>query len=106
MSDRPEHLEPAADVPDGPAEADERPAERRRRWAPEASAETAAVLRLLAVRPWLVSGRDDEAIAAVRRNLPSVRDALSRLGWVFVVERDLVRLRKSPPVRRAAWAAD
>lgn len=79
---------------------------RRRRWAPEASTETAAALRLLAVRPWLASGRDDEGIAAVRRNLPAVRDALSRLGWVLVVERDLVRLRKSPPARLAAWAAD
>lgn len=108
MSDEAEHLEPALDAPEAPAEGAGRPTElgRRRRWAPEASAETAAVLRLLSVRPWLVSGRDDEAIAAVRRNLPGVREALSRLGWVLVVERDLVRLRKSPPVRRAAWAAD
>ncbi len=103
-----EHLDGAADGTDARAGDAERRAvlARRRRWAPEASAETAAVLRLLAVRPWLVSGRDDENIAAVRRNLPSVREALSRLGWVLVVERDLVRLRKSPPVRRAAWAAD
>ena len=81
----------------------ERP--RRKHWAPEANEETAAALRLLAVRPWLVAGRHDEAIAAIRRNLDAVRDALSRLGWVLVVERDLVRLRKSPPVRRAALAA-
>lgn len=78
---------------------------RRRHWAPEAGAETAAILRLLMARPWLVLGRDDETIAAVRRNLPAVRDALARLGWVLVVERDLVRLRKSPPVRRQAWTA-
>ncbi|UOY03713.1 TIGR02678 family protein [Blastococcus sp. PRF04-17] len=50
-------------------------------------------------------GRDDEAIAAIRRNLDAVRDALNRLGWVLVVERDLIRLRKSSPVRREAWAA-
>ncbi len=108
MSARPDQVDPTAEMPAAPAEGAEHPADlaRRRRWAPEASVETAAVLRLLTVRPWLVSGRDDEAIAAVRRNLPSVRDALSRLGWVLVVERDLVRLRKSPPVRRAAWAAD
>ncbi len=79
---------------------------QRKRWVPEASAETAAALRLLAVRPWLVAGRDDEGIAAVRRNLPAIREALARLGWVLVVERDLVRLRKSPPVRRDAWSAD
>src|SRR5712692_6580193 len=78
----------------------------RRAWAPEADGETAAALRLLAVRPWLVAGRDEEAIAAVRRNLPAVREAIARLGWVLVVERDLIRLRKSPPVRRSAWAAD
>lgn len=107
MTEQPEHLEATPDAQEDPSEGAERPERaRRRRWAPEASAETAAVLRLLAVRTWLVSGRDDEAIAAVRRNLPSVRDALSRLGWVLVVERDLVRLRKSPPARRAAWAAD
>ncbi|MHB8875062.1 MAG: TIGR02678 family protein [Myxococcaceae bacterium] len=91
----------------GPPELDENGSipNRRRHWAPEAGTETAAVLRLLAVRPWLVSGRDDESIAAVRRNLSAVRDGLARLGWVLVVERDLVRLRKSPPVRRGAWAA-
>ncbi len=79
---------------------------RRRRWSPEASEEAAAALRLLAVRPWLVAGRDDDGIAAVRRNLPAVRDALARLGWLLVVERDLVRLRKSPPVRRAGWSGE
>ncbi|MGR7027240.1 DUF2398 family protein [Geodermatophilus sp. URMC 62] len=80
------------------------PRRARRAWAPEADAETAAALRLLAVRPWLVAGRDDEAIAAVRRNLPAIRDVLDRLGWVLVAERGLVRLRKFPPVRRDAWA--
>jgi uncharacterized protein (TIGR02678 family) len=78
---------------------------RRRYWAPGADAEVAAVLRQLAVRPWLVAGRDDAAIAAVRRNSSAVREALSRLGWILVVERGLVRLRKSPPPRRHAWAA-
>ena len=86
------------------ADAGQRPRSRRA-WAPEADGETAAALRRLAVQPWLVSGRDDEAIAAVRRNLPTVLDAIARLGWVLVVERDLIRLRKSPPVRRSAWAA-
>jgi uncharacterized protein (TIGR02678 family) len=76
----------------------------RRAWSPEASSELAALLRLLAAQPWLVRGRHDEQIAAVRRNLPALRDVYARLGWVLVVERDLVRLRKSPPPRRAAWA--
>ena len=90
----------------GPSVADAGQGKRSRRaWAPEADGETAAVLRLLAVRPWLVAGRDDEAISAVRRNLPAVREAVARLGWVLVVERDLVRLRKSPPARRGSWAA-
>ncbi|WP_433789628.1 DUF2398 family protein [Actinoplanes sp. CA-252034] len=78
---------------------------QRRTTAPEAAAETAAVLRLLMVRPWLVAGRDDGAIATVRRNEDAVREVLDRLGWVIVVDRDFVRLRKSPPVRREAWAA-
>jgi uncharacterized protein (TIGR02678 family) len=73
--------------------------------APETAAETAAVLRLLMVQPWLVAGRDDVAIATVRRNDAAIREVLARLGWVLVVERDFVRLRKSPPVRRDAWAA-
>lgn len=77
----------------------------RKRWLPEASAESGAALRTLALKPWLVAGRDDEAIAAVRRNLPAIREALARLGWGLVAERGFVRLRKSPPVRREAWAA-
>ena len=80
-------------------------APHRKAWSPEAGAETAAALRLLARRPWLVAGRDDAAIAAVRRNEAAIRDVLTRLGWVLVVERDLVRLRKPPPVRPEAWAA-
>lgn len=77
----------------------------RKRWLPEASAETAAALRLLSLRSWLVAERDDEAIGAVRRNLPAIREALARLGWGLVAERGFVRLRKSPPVRREAWTA-
>jgi len=78
---------------------------RPRRWSPEGGIEAAEMLRLLAFRPWLVASRDDEAIAKVRRNLPEIRSAVGRLGWALVVERDLVRLRKSGPVRREAWAA-
>ena len=77
-----------------------------KRWLPEASAETAGALRKLAVTPWLVAGRDDAALGAVRRNLPAIREVLARLGWVLVVERDFARLRKSAPVRREAWVSD
>lgn len=77
----------------------------RRAWSPEGGVEASEMLRLLALRPWLVAGRDDEAMAKVRQNLPAMTSALGRLGWALVVERDLIRLRKSPPVRRAAWAA-
>jgi uncharacterized protein (TIGR02678 family) len=84
----------------------ELPSRVRKAWVPEVSLEVAAVLRLLMVRPWLVGGRDDEAIAAVRRNVGAVRDAFARLGWVLVVERDLVRLRKTPPARLDAYVAD
>jgi len=76
----------------------------RRAWAPDADAETAALLRQLALTPWLVGGRHDEQIAAVRRNETAIRSALARLGWVLVVERDLVRLSKSPPPRPEQWA--
>jgi uncharacterized protein (TIGR02678 family) len=79
---------------------------RRKRWHPEATAETAAALRRLAVSPWLIVGRDDETIGAVRRNLPAIREALARLGWVLIAERDFVRLRKSPPARRYASSGD
>ncbi|KPC59224.1 hypothetical protein ADL29_35880 [Streptomyces chattanoogensis] len=58
----------------------------------------------MATHPWLVGGRDDELIAAVRRNEHALRSAVARLGWVLVIERDLVRLRKSPPPRPQAWA--
>lgn len=79
---------------------------RARRWNPELGDEIAALLRLLASRPWLVPGRDDVAIASVRRNVSELREVYARLGWVLVAERDVVRLRKSPPPRRSAWAAD
>jgi len=92
------------DIAAAPA-ADAGPLQRTRNaWTPDADSETAAALRLLAVRPWLVAGRHDKAISAVRRNLPAVREAITRLGWPLVVERDFVRLRKSPPGRRGAWA--
>lgn len=89
----------------GPGERADTVPTRRKRWHPEASAETAAALRRLAVSPWLIAGRDDETIGAVRRNLPAIREALARLGWVLVVERDFVRLRKSPPMRRHGSSA-
>ncbi|MEV8628550.1 DUF2398 family protein [Streptomyces sp. NPDC051079] len=78
--------------------------QRRRAWRPEADAEAAALLRRLAATCWLIGGRDDELIAAVRRNEHALRSAVARLGWVLIVERDLVRLRKSPPPRPQAWA--
>jgi len=87
-------------VEDGPA-----PGPRSRRaWAPDADAETAGLLRQLALTPWLLGGRHDEQIGAVRRNETAIRAALARLGWVLVVERDLVRLRKSAPPRPGQWA--
>ncbi len=93
-------------------EADDIPATRRgrrrsgkRAWSPELDDEVSALLRLLAVRPWLVADRDDNEIAAVRRNLTAMRDTFGRLGWVLHADRELVRLRKSPPPRRQAWAA-
>jgi uncharacterized protein (TIGR02678 family) len=72
--------------------------------AADAQTEVAAALRLLARQPWLVGGRDDAAISAVRRNEAGVRSVLSRLGWRLVVERDLVRLAKTPPPRLHDWA--
>ncbi|MFF4978265.1 DUF2398 family protein [Streptomyces sp. NPDC001083] len=77
---------------------------RRKAWRPEADAETAALLRRLAATCWLVGGRHDDLIAAVRRNEHALRSAVARLGWVLIIERDLVRLRKSPPPRPQAWA--
>lgn len=74
----------------------------RKIWQPEANREVAEVLRLLMLRPWLVAGRNDDTIAKVRLHADALRDILARLGWVLVVERDLVRLRKSPPARRDA----
>lgn len=70
----------------------------------DGASEVAAVLRLLVRRPWLVGGRDDAAIATVRRHQEAVRNVCSRLGWTLIVERQLVRLVKSPPPRLADWA--
>lgn len=80
-------------------------APRAKVWSPELDVVVADVLRHLMVHPWLVAGRDDDMIAKVRLHADALRDALSRLGWVLVIERDLVRLRKSPPPRRDAYAA-
>lgn len=71
----------------------------------DAEAEVAGVLRTLMRQPWLVAGRDDEALALARRNLAGLRSVLGRLGWTLVAERDLVRLVKSPPPRLADWSA-
>lgn len=73
---------------------------------PDSSDEVQESLRLLALQPWLVSGRDDESIAKVRRNVETLRSVFLRLGWALVVERDLVRLKKMPPAggRIADWA--
>jgi uncharacterized protein (TIGR02678 family) len=77
----------------------------RRAWSPHEDEETAAVLRRLMVRPWLIAGRDDDSLAALRRNLPAVRAVIeARLGWTLIVERDFARLRKKPPSRLEAHA--
>ena len=77
-----------------------------RNWTPEASDDAAAALRVLAAQPWLYAGRDDENLAAVRRNLPAVKEALNRLGWALVTDdREFIRLRKSAPQRAHAFAA-
>ena len=88
-------------------ETSEAAARSSRRWTQrsEAKAEIASVLRQLMVQPWLAAGRDDAAIATVRRHEQAVSEVLGRLGWVLVIGRDFVRLRKSPPVRRQAWAS-
>lgn len=81
------------------------PARLQRNWVPEANDEAAAALRVLAARPWLIAGRDDDTIAAVRRNLPAVKDALNRLGWALVTDdREFIRLRKTAPQRARAFA--
>ncbi|MGQ4482090.1 DUF2398 family protein [Streptomyces sp. SAS_276] len=95
---------PAPEPTSAPDPASPASAQRRRAWHPEADAEVAALLRRLAATCWLIGGRDDEAIAAVRRNEHALRSVIARLGWVLIVERDLVRLRKSPPPRPQAWA--
>jgi uncharacterized protein (TIGR02678 family) len=73
-------------------------------FAPDQEAEVSSILRLLAVRPWLVAGRDDEAISAARRNVEAIRAVFGRLGWVVVMQKDMVRLLKSPPPRLSDWA--
>lgn len=89
-----------------PGQSPEVPASRQRRaWSPEGGSETAEMLRLLARQPWLLTGRDDDAIAKVRQNQTDITSALGRLGWPLAVERDFIRLGKSPPVRRGAWTA-
>ncbi|WP_078900024.1 DUF2398 family protein [Streptomyces sp. SBT349] len=88
----------------GPAAGSPDTSRRRRAWRPEADAEAALLLRRLAATPWLVGGRDDELITAVRRNESALRSAVARLGWVLVIERNLVRLRKSAPPRPQVWA--
>ncbi len=79
---------------------------RPRRWTSATSGEVAVALRKLALTPWLIAGRDDDVIGAIRRNCSEIQEVLARLGWVLIVERDFVRLRKSPPVRRDAWAQE
>jgi uncharacterized protein (TIGR02678 family) len=83
----------------------EQPLRRPKKWTPDVGLEVADVLRLLMVRPWLYAGRDDEDIAKVRRNRGAIVDIFSRLGWVLVVDRDFVRLRKSAPLRSAVFAS-
>jgi hypothetical protein len=88
------------------SQANNPPERLQRNWVPEANDDAAAALRLLAARPWLCAGRDDDAIAAVRRNLPAVKDALNRLGWALVTDdREFIRLRKSAPQRSHAFAS-
>ena len=69
----------------------------------DAAAEVAQTLRLLARQPWLVSGRDDDAIGAVLRNSEAIKSVLDRLGWLLVIERGFVRLVKPPPPRLSGW---
>ncbi|MFP3712655.1 DUF2398 family protein [Puerhibacterium sp. TATVAM-FAB25] len=72
----------------------------------DAQSEVADVLRRLMRTPWLVGGRDDELISAVRRNQEALQTVLQgRLGWSLLVERDLVRLRKTPPARLEDWTS-
>lgn len=96
--------EPDIDIDIDDRSGEQPPRQVRKAWAPEAGTETAATLRTLALQPWLLPGRDDDTIAAVRRNESAIRDVLSRLGWVLIVERDLIRLRKSAPERPEATA--
>lgn len=93
----PTHAEPLHDV-DKPR--------RRKSWSADLEDEVSNLRRLLTRQPWLVAGRDDAEIAAVRRNHDQLRATFVRLGWQLVVDKDLVRLLKSPPPRPATWAID
>jgi uncharacterized protein (TIGR02678 family) len=73
---------------------------RRKAWSPDANATVSASARRLCRQPWAVAGRDDELIAIVRRHADTLTEIFGRVGWPLIVERDLVRLRKSPPPRR------
>lgn len=94
-------LEAALAHSGAPGPATTRTGGRRKVWSPNADEAVSAALRRLCVRPWAVAGRDDDLIALVRRHAEQMQEIFTRLGWVLVVERDLVRLRKSPPPRRS-----
>lgn len=77
---------------------------RERRWRADAGDEVSELMRYLNRHCWLVAGRDDEKIAAARRNEADLRRVYGRLGWSVHIDRDVVRLRKSPPARAKAYA--
>lgn len=108
MTERVINLDPFNDLDDTAIvrETPPTPSSRRRAWRPEADEEAAALLRYLNAKCWLIAGRDDERIAAARRNENALRSAYGRLGWPIVIDRDIVRLRKSPPPRPADYATD
>lgn len=88
------------------AETPAAPRTRRKSWSADLEHEVSNLRRLLTRQPWLVAGRDDTEIAAVRRNQDQLRATFARLGWQLVVDKDLVRLLKSPPPRPQTWAVD
>ncbi|WP_051389203.1 DUF2398 family protein [Arthrobacter sp. 35W] len=77
---------------------------RERRWRADAGDEASELMRYLNRHCWLVAGRDDDKIAAARRNEAELRRVYGRLGWSVHIDRDVVRLRKSPPARAKAYA--
>lgn len=79
---------------------------RSRAWSPDANIEASEVARSLMVRPWLLAGRDDTAIAKVKRNASYLSGLFARLGWKLSIEAKTVRLHKSPPPRPEAWAGE